>query len=160
METNTGTSERYDCLQQIGRHRWELFYGYFNDGDTRFHFNLTFEYKPTLSEIRTIIIDRINAHTDEKILTGFIWKGTRVYLSVENQNNFKAAYDLNMQTGGALLPIKFKLGEDDEGNALYHTFEDMEDFSDFYMSAVAYINQCLNEGWMEKDGLDLTPYAG
>ena len=60
--------------------------------------------------------------------------------------------------GGAMLPIKFKLGEDAEGNAVYHTFENMEDFTDFYTSAVAYINQCLNEGWAEKDSLDMSNY--
>ena len=63
-----------------------------------------------------------------------------------------------MQMGGAMLPIKFKLGEDAEGNAVYHTFENMDDFTNFYTSAVAYINQCLNEGWQEKDNLDMKPY--
>ena len=57
-----------------------------------------------------------------------------------------------------MLPIKFKIGEDENGNAVYHTFEDMEDFSDFYVSAVAYINQCLNEGWEEKDSLNMSHY--
>ena len=100
----------------------------------------------------------IDGITDSKILQGFRWNEVSVYLSTENQMNFKAAFDLNMQTGGLMLPVKFKLGEDTEGNAVYHTFENMEDFTDFYTSAVSYINQCLNEGWAEKDSLDMSSY--
>lgn len=158
MEKIYGASERRDGIQQIGRKRWEVFYGFGMDGGTGYNYRQTLDYKPTVSEVKYLIIDTINANTDEKILNGFVWKGIHVYLSSENQNNFKAAFDLNMQMGGAMLPIKFKLGEDAEGKTVYHTFENMEDFTDFYTSAVAYINQCLNEGWAEKDSLDMSNY--
>ena len=158
MEKIFGASERMDGIQQIGRKRWEVFYGFGMDGDQGYNYRQTLEYKPTVSEVKQLIIDTINANTDEKILNGFVWNGIHVYLSRENQNNFKAAFDLNMQMNGTMFPIKFKLGEDVEGNAVYHTFADMEDFTDFYTSAVAYINQCLNEGWAEKDNLDMKPY--
>lgn len=158
MEKIYGATERRDGVQQIGRKRWEIFYGFGKDGDTGYNFRQTLNYKPTVSEVKQLIIDTINANTDEKILNGFVWKSIHVYLSSENQNNFKAAFDLNMQTGGLMLPVKFKLGEDTEGNAMYHTFENMEDFTDFYTSAVSYINQCLNEGWAEKDSLDMSSY--
>jgi hypothetical protein len=158
MEKILGATERRDGIQQIGRRRWEVFYGFGMDGGTGYNYRQTFEYKPTAKEVRQLIIDTINANTEKKILNGFVWKGIRVYLSTENQTNFKAAFDLNMQMNGAMLPIKFKLGEDENGSAIYHIFEDMEDFSDFYTSAVAYINQCLNDGWEEKDSLDMTHY--
>lgn len=158
MEKIFGATERRDGIQQIGRKRWEVFFGFGKEGDTGYNYRQTLEYKPTVSDVRKLIIDTINANTDEKILNGFVWNGIRVYLSAENQNNFKAAYDLNVQTSGAMLPMKFKLGEDEDGRAVYYTFENMGDFSNFYMSAVAHINQCLNEGWQEKDSLDLTAY--
>lgn len=158
MEKIYSSTKRRDGIQQIGRKRWELFYGFGKDGESEYIYRQTFEYKPTISEVRQLIIDTINANTDDKILNGFVWKGINVYLSAENQNNFKAAYDLNIQKGGSMLPMKFKLGEDADGKAVYHTFEDMDDFSDFYVSAVAYINQCLNDGWNEKDNIDLSPY--
>ena len=123
-----------------------------------YNYRLTLDHRPGVHEVRQIILDQINANTDEKILSGFVWNDVRVWLSQENQTNFKAAYDLNVQSGGKMLPIKFKLGEDAEGNPVYHTFEDMEDFTNFYVSAVAYINECLNAGWSEKDGLDMSPY--
>ena len=158
MEKILGASERRDGIQQIGRKRWEVFYGFGMDGDQGYNYRQTLEHKPTVGEVKQLIIDTINANTDEKILNGFVWNGIRVYLSSENQNNFKAAYDLNVQTSGVMLPMKFKLGEDAEGNAVYYTFANMGDFSNFYMSAVEHINQCLNEGWAEKDSLDMSNY--
>ena len=158
MEKIYSTAGRQDGIQQIGRKRWQVFYGHGTDGEQEYNWCKTLDYKPTVSVVRQIILDQINANTDAKILTGFVWNDVRVYLSQENQTNFKAAYDLNVQTDGALLPMKFKLGEDGDGKAVYHTFEDMETFSQFYMMAVAHINQCLNEGWAEKDNLDMSPY--
>lgn len=112
-------------------------------------------------DIRIALIKDIDQQTDEKILKGFRWQPAgdatdmvSVWLSPEKQFDFKAAYDLAVQTGGENLPVKFKLGEDNGGIPVYHTFENMEEFSDFYMRAFRYINQCLVEGWAEKDGLD------
>ena len=158
MEKIYGATERRDGIQQIGRKRWEVFYGFGKDGDTGYNYRQTLEYKPTVNEVKQLIIDTIDANTDEKILNGFVWNGIQVYLSAEKQFDFKAVFDLNTQKNGAFLPVKFKLGEDAEGNAVYHTFTDMEELTDFYTSAVAYINQCLNEGWAEKDNLDMKPY--
>lgn len=124
-------------------------------------------YKKVTSQIsfdivKNLIISDINARTDEKILNGFVWNDISVWLSSENQFNFKAAYDLAVQSGGATLPITFKMGEvsDEEGKItpVYYTFEDMATFTDFFGKSVAYINQCLNEGWAEKDNMDFTPY--
>ena len=158
MEKIYGAAGRMDGIQQTGRKRWEIFYGYGEDDGVGYNYRLTLDHRPGVHEVRQIILDQINANTDEKILSGFVWNDVRVWLSQENQTNFKAAYDLNVQSGGKMLPIKFKLGEDADGNAVYHTFEDMDAFGIFYMSAVAYINECLNAGWSEKDGLDMSPY--
>ena len=158
MEKIYVSTGRQDGIQQIGRKRGQGFYGYGKDGEQEYNWCKTMDYNPTMSEVRQIIIDQINAITDEKILNGFLWNGIRVYLSQENQTNFKSAYDLNVQTNGSMLPMKFKLGEDENGNAVYHTFFGMEEFGEFYMSAVAHVNKCLNDGWQEKDNLDMSPY--
>ena len=54
--------------------------------------------------------------------------------------------------------MKFKLGEQEDGTPVYHTFEAMTEFTDFYTSAIAFINQCLNEGWERKDSIDWSQY--
>ena len=112
------------------------------------------------NDVKESIIGDINRRTDEKIVSGFVWtpEGEEdpipVWLSVENQFNFKSAYDLAVQKQGATLPVTFKMGEDEEGNPIYHTFATMEDADDFYVKAVAFVNQCLTDGWAEKDGID------
>ena len=112
---------------------------------------------PSLEQIREAIIADIKAQTDERILKGFVWNEINVWLSSENQFNFKAAYDLAVQTNGQSLPVKFKLGES-MGEPVYHTFETMEDFTDFYTKAIGFINQCLNDGWEVKDSIDWSEY--
>lgn len=113
---------------------------------------------PTIEQIKEVIKGEINEQTDKKILSGFVWNDIPVWLSEENQMNFKAAYDLAFQSGGATLPVTFKLGEDGQGEPIYYEFTNMNDFSDFYMKAVAYIQQCLSDGWAEKDSIDWSVY--
>lgn len=112
----------------------------------------------TLDDVKKAIIADINAKTDEKILTGFVWNGKPVYLSKENQENYLGALTAAQLTEGASLPIKFKLGEDAEGKAVYHTFNSVNTLKQFYLEGVAYINQTLNEGWQEKDAINFEPY--
>jgi len=112
----------------------------------------------TLDIVKTAILGDINHRTDEKILSGLVWQNKPVWLSTENQFNFKAAYDLAVQTQGATLPVTFKLGEQEDGTPVYHTFETMEDSTDFYTAAVNHIHNAVADGWQEKDSIDWTPY--
>jgi len=112
----------------------------------------------SLDIVKTAILNDINHRTDEKILSGLVWKGNPVWLSQENQFNFKAAYDLAVQTQGATLPVTFKLGEQEDGTPVYYTFSTMEDSNDFYTAAVNHIHQSVADGWLEKDGIEWSPY--
>ena len=154
LEKVYGASARQYKLYKIGRNKYEVIFGYGQDGENGYNFRKKYRYLPTVEELKADIEETVNALTDEKILTGFIWNDKHVYLSTENQFNFKAAYDLAVQTQGQLLPVKFKLGEDAEGRPMYHTFEDMAEFTDFFTRAIAFVNQTLNEGWAEKDSVD------
>lgn len=111
--------------------------------------------KPDYNEVKKIIDDHINKRTDERILSGFVWNGKNVWLSDENQRNFSEAQRVAMITNGQSLPMTFKLGEDADGNPIYHQFTTVEELTDFYLQAVAYINQCLNDGWQEKDSINI-----
>jgi hypothetical protein len=104
----------------------------------------------SLAFIKEAILGDINNRTDEKILSGFVWNDINVYLSAENQRNFSEAQRMASAVP-AILPLTFKLGEDADGNPMYHTFKTAEELNSFYMAAFAYINKCLNEGWQEKD---------
>lgn len=113
-------------------------------------------YKPTIADIKNIILNWYNKQVDYKILNGFTWKGMKIWLSSENQFNYKAAYDLAVQTNGGTLPITFKFGTVD--NPIYYTFETLEDLSDFYISAINHINNTLQWGWQKKDSIDWSQY--
>lgn len=115
-----------------------------------------FSYKPTLQEVKNTILDWENEIIDEKILSGFIWKDMPIWLSTENQFNYKAAFDLASTFGGN-LPLVFKFGTPED--PIYYKFTEFEDLKDFYISAMSYINNTLAEGWMKKDSIDLTEYA-
>ena len=121
----------------------------------------TYTYKPSLEEIKDMILSFYNKETDNKILTGFIWtpasgEPINVYLSTENQFDYKAAYDLAYQTNGASLPFTLKFGEID--NPKYYSFTTLEDFSNFIYSCFGFINRTLQEGWVKKDSIDWTKY--
>jgi hypothetical protein len=79
-----------------------------------------------------------------------------VWLSTENQFNYKAAYDLAIISQGKSLPVVFKFGTTE--NPIYYTFDSLEEISDFYLSAMAYINNTLEEGWKAKDSINWDIY--
>lgn len=115
-----------------------------------------FLYKPSFSEIKELITTWHNQKIDEKILSGFVWNGYPVWLSTENQFNYKAAYDLAVQTNGTTLPVTFKFGSKD--TPVYHEFVTLNDIKDFYIKSVAFVQETLKQGWTEKDMFDFTPY--
>ena len=111
-----------------------------------------------LQMVKDAIIADIDAQTDEKILDGYEFTPDGadtpiiVWLSKESQTNFSEAHRLQ------IVPVKFKLNETEDKQPIYHTFETFEELDRFYVGGVAYINQCLNEGWARKDSIDWTPY--
>ena len=114
--------------------------------------------KPSFEQVKAAILADIDAQTDEKILNGYPFtpdgaeEPIIVWLSKENQTNFSEAHRLQ------IVPVKFKLNETADKQPIYHTFETFEELDRFYKGGVQYINQCLNEGWAEKDSIDWTPY--
>lgn len=114
--------------------------------------------KPSLEAVKKAIIADINARTDEKIISGFVWEGINVWLSEENQRNFSEAQRIASAMPEAILPVTFKLGEEADGTPIYHTFETAEELTGFYLQAVAYINATLAAGWQQKDGIDWSAY--
>lgn len=150
-------TERQDQIVRLSDNNYLLIFGYGRingDNEQGYNWRKYYDHKPDELELKEDITALIDHFTDERILTGFQWNGCNVYLSQENQMNFKAAYDLAVQTQGATLPIKFKLGEDADCNPIYHTFSELSEFTDFYTKAVAFIVTALNEGWNEKDSID------
>lgn len=115
-----------------------------------------FNHKPNILEIRNSILTWHNAMIDEAILSGFTWRGIPVWLSMENQFNYKAAYDIAVQSEGEILPT-FKFGTAE--NPVYHKFESLEELKEFYIGAMSYVTQTLSDGWKAKDAIDWNSYS-
>lgn len=113
----------------------------------------TFDHKPTLQEIKDVINDYINDKVNEEIYSGLVVDNNIVYLSLENQINYKSAYDLAYQTSGKNLPQTFKFGED-----YYKVFNTLEELEEFYLKVRNHIDSCLDKGWRAKTSVDYSKY--
>ena len=137
-------------------------YGLKELGDSKAEWHEVVFYKkqgrPSFEAAKKAILADIDKHTDEKILNGYPFtpdgaeEPIIVWLSKESQTNFSEAHRLQ------IVPVKFKLNETEDKQPIYHTFETFEELDRFYKGGVQYINQCLNEGWQEKDSIDWAPY--
>ena len=116
-----------------------------------------FDHRPTAEEIKAAVIGWYNRQTDQAILSGFEYEGHMVWLSSENQFNYKAAYDLAVQTDGATLPVRFKFGTDDA--PVYRVFDQLADLADFYTKAMRHIQDTLDVGWQRKDSFNPGDYV-
>lgn len=140
--------------------RWDVNPNTGTIGSSAFGYNYMEQqvwHKPTLDECKDMILDWFNEQIDASILSGFVWKDMEVWLSQENQFNYKAAFDLAVQSDGATLPVTFKFGPVDA--PVYYEFKTVEDLTDFYTSCMAYVTSQLKAGWIKKDGFDWAPYC-
>ena len=147
-----GAKERNDSLLRLSDDHYVLFYGFHKDNESEesgYYWRKDYGYKPIESELKEDIVEHINNLTDAKILTGFTYEGSLVYLSAENQFNYKAAFDLCMLTDGSNLPVTFKFGQEDAPK--YRQFNTKEELREFYLLAVSFVSKTLAEGWAEKD---------
>lgn len=115
-----------------------------------------FDHKPTDDEIKDIIVKWHNSEIDKEIISGFTWNGLPIWLSMENQFNYKTAFDAAVMSNSATLPVKFKFGSDD--NPTYYEFKTIEELSDFYYKAIAYVQSVLQKGWNQKDSFNIKNY--
>lgn len=159
-----GLESDFQLIRQDGS-RVVVAYGLSQLSDDEKHYTWYEVYLPkrqtpqlSFDVVKAAIIGDINARTDGKILTGFTYDDKPVYLSDENQRNFSEAQRVAQIAPTKILPITVKLGEDEGGTPVYHTFETADELTSFYLTAVAYINQCLSDGWKEKDAIDYTEY--
>lgn len=114
-----------------------------------------FDHLPTAEEIQDTVIRWYNNEIDQEIISGFKWNGLQVWLSMENQFNYKTAFDAAVMSNGATLPVKFKFGNE---KPEYHEFSNIEELSDFYYKAIAYVQSTLLKGWEQKDSFNIKNY--
>lgn len=152
-----------ECINHyIGKYRvrWDIHPETGEDADKQlvsyYETEIVMLRKPNINDIKQAVLEGVNRMIDEKIISGFVWNDMPVWLSSENQFNYKAAYDLSVQTGGQTLPVLFKFGSTE--NPIYHQFTTQEELSDFYLKVMKFINDTLSEGWNMKDSIKWDEY--
>ena len=103
----------------------------------------------TFAAIKQAITADINARVKENIISGFVWNDKPVWLSEENQINFFQG----------VVPVTFKIGEQEDGTPVTHTFETEEELKSFCTACASWRQQCLAAGYQEKDGIDWSVYG-
>lgn len=158
MQRVQGTSGALpiECVNPV-KNKWRIRWDEKPDGENSVTFmEAEFDHKPETDEVKAIVMGWYNERINSEILSGFKYEDSTVWLSQENQFNYKAAYDFAMQTNGATLPVTFKFGDSD--NPVYRKFESMQELFDFYTAVMSYIQNTLETGWKKKDEFDLSLY--
>ncbi|MCR5394182.1 MAG: hypothetical protein K6E86_02145 [Bacteroidales bacterium] len=148
-----------ECINPV-RGRWCIRWDYQPDADNSAlasYIECTLQHKPSASEVTDIITAWVNQQVDQRILQGLTFEGSVVWLSIENQLNYKSAYDLAVQTEGESLPVVIKMGPEEA--PVYRQFSDLTDFSSFYHDVVNHIERSIAWGWEQKDAIDTTLYT-
>lgn len=143
-----GSEERLDTLKRLGQRHYALIFGLYEENGWTYQWRKQYDHLPSKEELRADITGLINAETERTILTGMTWKGIHLWLSKENQRNISDA------VRAATLPVRLKLGEDEDGNPIYHTFEDDGELTELYKALWEHIISSLDYGWREKDAVD------
>ena len=128
------------------------------DSDECSYKYMIFESLPNVKTIKNALEEYINNNVVKKITNDFMFDEKKIHLTKENQMNYKAAYDLAVQTNGANLPYKIKTS-DKNGNTQYIVFNTVDELSMFYVAMNAHINRCIEEGWRKKDAIDYSIYV-
>jgi len=115
-----------------------------------------FDHKPTETEIKEYVMAHYNAMCNDMIQSGLKYNDEIVWLSLENQQNYKMIYDYAMLNDD-IFPIKIKLG--DALNPEYYQFESIEEIKGFYNSIIKHINDTLCDFWSKKDSIDWSEYG-
>lgn len=115
-----------------------------------------FSSLPSTEYIKYMINNYYNERTNSLILSGFEWEGHKVWLSIENQTNYKNALDLAIQTNGESLPVTFKFGSSE--NPEYYEFKTINELKEFWVACNSHIQKCITDGWKIKDSIDWSLY--
>lgn len=102
----------------------------------------------TLTDVKAAIIADIDERVKAQIIGGMTWNDKPVWYSIENQLNFT----------NATAPVTLKIGEQEDGTAIYEAFDTEEKLTAFCAACNAHKQNTLTAGWAEKDSIDWAPY--
>lgn len=150
--TKTTGSNQTPALECINpkKNIWLYRCNYENtDAQQATYYEVQFNHEPTEQEQKDTYDKIINQIVQETILSGFRWNGYTVWLSQTNQQNYKAAADIALQTDGQNLPFTAKF-ENDKNETIFYNFTTTKELTQFYYEVNNFIQQTLQQGWNKK----------
>lgn len=134
--------ECIDPNRNIWRLRWDILNGSYEEIELR--------HKPTIDEIKSIVLGWYNSQVEENIKSGFIFQGRKLYLNKETQMN------INLFSDASVFPLTLKMGE--EYSPVFVVFNTKEELKNLKNSMASHIKKCLREGWDIKSNINWSIY--
>lgn len=125
-----------------------------SNNDTHYLFNKEYKGKPTQETVSDDVLSELNSECEKEIREGFRYNEYSVWLSLENQQNYKMLYDYLNNCGTEQTKVKLY---DAQGNGVYMEF-DVKEYQPFYFAIIEYINATLSKYWDIKDNIVLQEY--
>lgn len=113
--------------------------------------SLDYTYEVSLSQLKADIESYYNTQVQQRILSGFTYRDTPIWLSTENQQNYITAYTLGLEH------LKVKGGTEYESK--YFELTSKEEIAEFVKAMQIYIQECISWGWEKKDSVDYSVYG-
>lgn len=127
-----------------------------SNNDTHYLFNKEYKGKPTLETVSNDVLKELNNECEKEIREGFKYNEYSVWLSLENQQNYKMLFDYLMKGGTEQTKVKLY---DTNGNGVYKEFEDIDEYKPFYFLIIEHINKILYKYWTIKDNIEWSEYG-
>ncbi len=127
-----------------------------SNNDTHYLFNKEYKGKPTQETVSDDVLNELNSECEKEIIENLEINGKKVWLSFENQQNYKMLYDY-FTKNTTKLPLKVKL-YDENGVGEYKEFDSFEDYETFYFATIEHINSTLAKYWEIKDNINWSEY--
>ena len=156
MEKRYGASGPQDGLYKIGRNKWDVFYGFgkdAEDADHGYNWYQRFTRRPSIEELKAIIIGQIEAHYAAMMLAGFEWNGMRVEYTEERKNDFTGLL-VGLQGGILQLPLTLNLGKGADGSPQLYTFSDAAEIGAVAGLLAAHKSSIAAAEWAAKMNVD------
>lgn len=110
-----------------------------------------------LKVLRQKILNNIDTQTNYLIAYGWVYQGSHVRLSIEDQINFEGEFNLikDLVSAGmpeaGFFPVNYKVWTNDDGSPVFLVLSDITELRMFLSSGKKYIRDCLSEGWLIKN---------
>lgn len=157
MEKVYGSPVRQDGLYKIGRNKWELIYGFGKDSeeaDSGWNWRERFTHRPTLEEMKSVIIGAIKEESAHKLRYGLKWNGLTVEYTEERKSDLTGII-VGLQGGFAQLPMELNLGSSEDGTPSLYTFTSAEGIGAVAAAIVAHKTAVCKEEWEAITELDM-----